>query len=82
MLLFNKWSSEGIVVNDLGLKRYINLKPVLLPKQHGRVQSHGFRRLPELKQVRIEDNGGEVTIELVYDEEYRKQVAVDFTPLH
>lgn len=39
-------------------------------------------RLPELKQVRIEDNGGEVTIELVYDEEYRKQVAVDFTPLH
>lgn len=39
-------------------------------------------RLPELKQVRIEDNAGEVSIELVFDEEYRKQVAVDFKPLH
>ena len=39
-------------------------------------------RLPELKQVRIEDNGGEVSIELVFDEDYRKQVAVDFKPLH
>ena len=39
-------------------------------------------RLPELKQVRIEDNAGEVSIELVFDEEYRKQVAVDFMPLH
>ena len=39
-------------------------------------------RLPELKQVRIEDNEGEVSIELVFDEEYRKQVAVDFKPLH
>jgi len=39
-------------------------------------------RLPELKQVRIEDEGGEVYIELVFDEEYRKQIAVDFTPLN
>jgi hypothetical protein len=39
-------------------------------------------RLPELKQVKIEDNDGEVSIELVFDEEYRKQVAVDFTGLH
>jgi len=39
-------------------------------------------RLPELKQVRIEDNDGEVTVELVFDEEYRRQVAVDFRPLH
>ena len=39
-------------------------------------------RMPELKQVRIEDNEGEVSIELVFDEEYRRQVAVDFTPLH
>jgi hypothetical protein len=39
-------------------------------------------RLPELKQVRIEDNAGEVSIELVFDEDYRRQVAVDFTPLH
>jgi hypothetical protein len=39
-------------------------------------------RLPELKQVRIEDSQGEFTIELVFDEAYKKQVAVDFTNLH
>jgi len=39
-------------------------------------------RLPELKQVRIEDNQGEFTIELVFDEDYKKQVAVEFTRLH
>ena len=39
-------------------------------------------RLPELKQLKIKDNGGEVSIELIFDEEYRKQVAVDFTGLH
>jgi hypothetical protein len=39
-------------------------------------------RLPELKQVRFESVDGEVSIELIYDEEYRKQVAVDFSGLH
>ena len=39
-------------------------------------------RLPELKQVRIDDQEGEVSIELVFDEEYSKQVAVEFTGLH
>ena len=39
-------------------------------------------RMPELKQVKIEDNDGEISIELIFDEEYRKQVAVDFTGLH
>lgn len=39
-------------------------------------------RLPELKQVRIEDEQGEVTIEFVFDEDYRRQVVVDFKPLH
>ena len=39
-------------------------------------------RLPELKQVRIDDQEVEVSIELVFDEEYRKQVAVEFTGLH
>ena len=35
-------------------------------------------RLPDLKQVRIETDAGEVSIELVFDEAYRRQVAVDF----
>jgi hypothetical protein len=39
-------------------------------------------RLPELKQVRIEDIEGHVSIEFVFDQEYRKQVVVDFKPLH
>ena len=39
-------------------------------------------RLPELKQVRIEDDNGEISIELVFDQEYSKQVAVEFTGLH
>ena len=39
-------------------------------------------RLPDLKQVRFEAQDGEVTIELIYDEEYRKHVAVDFSGLH
>lgn len=38
-------------------------------------------RLPELKQVVIEEDGEQVSIEFVFDTEYRKQVAVDFTPL-
>ena len=36
-------------------------------------------RLPELKQVRIDDSNDEVTINLVFDEDYKKQVAVQFT---
>jgi len=39
-------------------------------------------RLPELKQVRIEESGEEVSIELVFDQEYRGQVAVPFSPPH
>jgi small subunit ribosomal protein S7 len=33
--IFNKWSSE-VEVKDLGLKRYLNLKPVIIPKSCGR----------------------------------------------
>jgi hypothetical protein len=36
-------------------------------------------RLPDLKQVKITDNEGEVTIDLVFDEKYSKQTAVQFT---
>jgi len=36
-------------------------------------------RLPELKQVKIANNTGEITIDLVFDEDYVKQVPVKFT---
>jgi hypothetical protein len=39
-------------------------------------------RLPELQQIRIEEDQREVSIELIFDEEYRKQVTVPFIPLH
>ncbi len=35
-------------------------------------------RLPDLKQVKINDSNNEVTIDLVFDEEYKNQVAVQF----
>lgn len=34
--LFNRWSFENVEVQDLGLKPYINLNPVLIPKTGGR----------------------------------------------
>jgi hypothetical protein len=39
-------------------------------------------RLPDLKQVKIEYEDGEISIEFIFDEPYRKQVAVDFSGLH
>ena len=35
-------------------------------------------RLPDLRQVKIEDRDGEVSIELVFDEDYVKQFPVQF----
>lgn len=34
--LFDRWSTEGIQVFDIGLKPYINLNPILVPKTGGR----------------------------------------------
>jgi small subunit ribosomal protein S7 len=33
--LFNRWSFEGIIVEDLGLKSYINLNPLCVPRTNG-----------------------------------------------
>ena len=37
--IFDKWSTEGVVVGDPGLKNYINVKAVVIPRTFGR-QSH------------------------------------------
>ncbi|MBL7169755.1 MAG: 30S ribosomal protein S7 [Candidatus Aenigmarchaeota archaeon] len=42
--LFNKWSFEGIVVNDPGLKPYINLKPIIVPKTGGKYSQQKFHK--------------------------------------
>ena len=35
--------------------------------------------MPDLKQLIIEENDGEVSIDFVFDEEYKGQTAVEFT---
>lgn len=40
--IFGKWSTDGVEVKDLGLKRYINLKSTIVPKSGGRLAKHQF----------------------------------------
>lgn len=42
--LFGKWSFKDIEVTDLGLKRYISLKPVAVPHSMGRHEHKRFRK--------------------------------------
>ena len=37
--IFGKWSSEGIEVKDPGLRRYITLTPMFVPKSRGRYRA-------------------------------------------
>jgi small subunit ribosomal protein S7 len=40
--LFNKWSFVGIEVLDLGLKPYINLSPICVPRTNGYYHNNAF----------------------------------------
>jgi len=40
--LFNKWDSKSVVVDDPGLKKYIDLKPLLVPRSFGRNNNQRF----------------------------------------
>jgi len=42
--LFGKWSFQGMEVKNLGLKRYISLKPVLVPHSMGRHEHGRFHK--------------------------------------
>lgn len=42
VLVFNKWESEGIQVDDPGLKPYITTKPVIVPKTGARYAGQKF----------------------------------------
>jgi small subunit ribosomal protein S7 len=44
MKIFGKWSCEGIEVKDSGLKKYINLQPVLIPRSGGRHAKQQFHK--------------------------------------
>ncbi len=39
-------------------------------------------RIPDMKQLRYTEDDGEVSIEMIFDEDYRKQVAVDLRRLN
>ena len=43
--LFNKWDTADIKVEDPGLKRYINLEPIMVPMTHMGIKTRKY--LPE-----------------------------------
>lgn len=42
--LFEKWSFKGTEVKDIGLQRYVSLKPVVIPHSMGRHEHKRFRK--------------------------------------
>jgi len=44
ILLFGKWSFKDVKVDDPGLVRYINLKPVFIPHSGGRHEHQRFKK--------------------------------------
>jgi len=44
--------------------------------------SYLANRIPDMKQLRYTEDGGQVTIEMVFDEDYSKQIAVGFQRLN
>jgi len=41
---FNRWGTEGIVIEDPGLKRYVSLQPRIVPKTGARYAGHKFHK--------------------------------------
>lgn len=44
MKIFDRWSTEGIEVKDVGLAKYINLESVIIPKSGGRYAKQQFHK--------------------------------------
>lgn len=42
--VFNRWSAEGIQVQEEGLKRYINVEPTLVPRTGARYAGNRFHK--------------------------------------
>jgi len=51
--VFNRWSVEGITVQDPGLKRYINLDPKIVPKTGARYAGARFHKSKTLIVERL-----------------------------
>ena len=44
MKIFDRWPVEGVEVKDTGLAKYINLRPVIVPRSGGRHAKHQFHK--------------------------------------
>ncbi len=44
MKIFGRWDITGVEVKDPGLKKYINLQPVLIPKSRGKYAKKQFHK--------------------------------------
>jgi len=42
--IFDRWSTKGIKVKDIGLQKYINLRPLLVPRSGGRYAKQQFHK--------------------------------------
>lgn len=51
ILLFNRWSFEGIEVKDLSLQSYVNLTPVIIPHSGGKHQHKRFWKTEHISIV-------------------------------
>ena len=51
LLLFGKWDSTNVEIKDIGLSRYISLKPVLIPHTSGR---HAHKRFHKSQIPNVE----------------------------
>ncbi|MBT7902696.1 30S ribosomal protein S7 [Candidatus Woesearchaeota archaeon] len=44
MLAFNRWSTQGIVIEDEGLKRYLCIEPRIVPRTGGKAAKFRFHK--------------------------------------
>lgn len=44
MKIFDRWGTKGIEVKDIGLKQYINLRPLMVPRSGGRYANQQFHK--------------------------------------
>ncbi len=44
ILLYNRWDASAVVVSDLGLRRYLNIRPIIVPRSAGRFGTHSLTR--------------------------------------
>ena len=42
--LFGRWDSEGVKTSDIGLQRYINVEPIIVPRSGGRHANKQFHK--------------------------------------